>query len=1006
MATTPGITEDLAANVAGIYANAEHAVIAKMATYTEKGLASPDWLLSELNTVKAFRAEAELIALQAQQQALKAALTDADIAAQYGYQSAATEMGDALGSKYKGKSPHAVTALAAQMTRATNHATFAIVDSSQKALHDVILAAANAPLLGVETPADAAQKALNHFADKGITSATYKNGRVMRIEHYVEMSMRTGLMNAALEGHSLKMKAEGLDLVQVSDHSQECPSCREFEGKILSLGDTPKGFVEIPSVVGSGTVKYYVYDTVAGARSKKLFHPNCRHVFRAVVPGVTKEKFASETADAEGNQLRVRQRALERGVRDAQRRKAAAVTPEAKAKASKLLKSRQGALKDHVDTHQLKRQPAREKITGQFGSGKKGGPTAGGYKPTKMADVDADAVKASKAKAVKQGQINDAAKLDPASADTPKTLGDWEALDDHQMAELKTWQIDEAALHIPDLDPVKAHKLHDGKVKWMDELDNGPLTTPDQLADLQAKLNNAPTTPAGKPPPAPAVTIPKKLSDLLKMDQADLAKLTPGQFDEAVDHIKDAGYAGDDVDLWNMFDEAKAAKANVGVPKGPPAAPKAPDLPSPAPTPAPAKAVKAPKVATPETLADWVQLPQVSKAKLTLAQVDDMVKQVTAGGDLNPAALWDDYAEALQAAGKSSVTAQKKAAKAAGTKAPKIVDTAAGKVAQEIAGMKAKFATSNPGAFFSPVKGYYPKDEWLTALKKFETTQGLQHLDIDQMAAALKGYGDGTAKPFLAAYKKAGGDADAVKKKLGMGQVPSGSPFSPAGSSTAKAAKSKNHAATDESKPSGTSENPAMYVGQDATKHGQTKTPQTSPPWAKAKYAAIKKYTGNSYRAINQALWSSKGHKGGLKALDDAFKDPLNKPLDEWTVTTRGTNYDELKALGVTDHTSAMNALGKTYVQDGYMSTSLNANPAFSGQVMLVIRNPPGTRGLWCDGDTSGNALTKYRGEREYLLPRGRQMRVVSVEPGGGSYRTRMVVEIVNDPIDGIAHSE
>ena len=365
MATTPGITEDLAQNVAQIYANAETAVIEKLADYTAKGLEQPGWLADELVTVQKFRAQAQTIADEARRLAMKAALTDADIAAQYGYRAAATELADRITKLMPGKSPHAVTALAAQMSRTTAQATFDIVRSAQKAMHDVVLAASQPALLGVQTPQEAAQKALNVFAKQGITSVTYAGKRKVRTEHYVEMAMRTGLMNAALEGHALKMREQGRDLIQVSDHSQECDSCRPYEGKVLSLSNQ-RGKLELPNAVGEGTATVYVFATLSTAKAKGLFHPNCRHVFRAFIPGVSEEKFLYQTADPVGNEARVKQRYLERELRAARRAEAAAITPQAKAKAKARIKARRDQLGAHISQHNLKRQPARERITGQF----------------------------------------------------------------------------------------------------------------------------------------------------------------------------------------------------------------------------------------------------------------------------------------------------------------------------------------------------------------------------------------------------------------------------------------------------------------------------------------------------------------------------------------------------------------------------------------------------------------------------------------------------------------
>lgn len=110
------------------------------------------------------------------------------------------------------------------------------------------------------------------LANDGLSSLTDKAGHKWTLDRYTEMLIRTktaearnrGLMNRSLELDH--------DLVQVSDHANECPLCHPWEGKILSL-----------------TGKTIGYPTLAMAEEAGLFHPNCRHAIN-----IYNEKYAGK----------------------------------------------------------------------------------------------------------------------------------------------------------------------------------------------------------------------------------------------------------------------------------------------------------------------------------------------------------------------------------------------------------------------------------------------------------------------------------------------------------------------------------------------------------------------------------------------------------------------------------------------------------------------------------------------------------------------------------------
>ena len=175
--------------------------------------------------------------------------------------------------------------------------------------------------MGVETTQQAIQRALNGFADRGITAFIDAAGRRWGMAEYAEMAVRTGMMHASIAGYTQEALAHDEDLVIISDHTDECPLCAPWERLVLSLTGAQ---ADHPDCSG----------TVAEARAAGLFHPNCLHAMTVYVPGLTIRdgfKPAGQYAgsdDARGYQQRQNQRYMERMVRRWKRRQAAAITPE------------------------------------------------------------------------------------------------------------------------------------------------------------------------------------------------------------------------------------------------------------------------------------------------------------------------------------------------------------------------------------------------------------------------------------------------------------------------------------------------------------------------------------------------------------------------------------------------------------------------------------------------------------------------------------------------------
>lgn len=365
MATTPGFAEDMATSVLGIYERVELLLLEKIAELVKKGIDAPDWMTMQLTEIQRYRQFAAGLLNRVNGEATPEMLRIIETAAQFGDAAALRELGDLInpGAGSLAFSTQGVAALAQEASLAVAATHFQILRSSEDIFRDVIGEVINAPLLGVETRQQAASRALRRFAQEGIKVYTGASGRAWSMTSYVEMSTRSSLMNAALQGHAQRLERHGFNLVVVSDHAQECKLCRPYEGKILSL-DGATGTVEMENPRTGRMNRVRIYATLREARGRGLFHPNCRHSYSAYLPGVTRS--FGPTADPQGDKDRQKLRRLERDVRALKRAQAVALTDDEKKAIGAKIRAKQAAIRHHVNTTTAKRQPARERITGNF----------------------------------------------------------------------------------------------------------------------------------------------------------------------------------------------------------------------------------------------------------------------------------------------------------------------------------------------------------------------------------------------------------------------------------------------------------------------------------------------------------------------------------------------------------------------------------------------------------------------------------------------------------------
>lgn len=330
----------LAVAIRDLYAGAEVEALARVARRLARGIDQPGWAEAKLAELRALTRElqriVERLGLEGPAQ-LTALLEQAH---RDGAAAAAAELG---GQPFVRTSPAAVEAIVRARMGLLEQLHLPILRRSVDAYQAAAAEASGLALTGVATRREAAARVLRRFADGGVGGFVDSGGRSWDLATYAEMTTRTGIGQAFVQGRLDDLTGRGHDLVIVSDSPDECPLCRPWEGKVLSVSDTDPR-----------------YPPLAEARGAGLFHANCTHSIGAFVAGLTRPM--TRTADPAGAAERARQRELERQIRMWKRRLAVAepLDPAAAATARRHLQQRQAAMRAFIAESGRRRDYARE----------------------------------------------------------------------------------------------------------------------------------------------------------------------------------------------------------------------------------------------------------------------------------------------------------------------------------------------------------------------------------------------------------------------------------------------------------------------------------------------------------------------------------------------------------------------------------------------------------------------------------------------------------------------
>lgn len=371
MPVSPALAENLAKVVGVLYQEAEYAIIAQIQRWLARDISAPQWLLAKLAGLRDLQAgvAAVVAALQADADgAIRGALAEAY---NRGQQAAVAELGalatgQAVAAAAAIPQAPAIDRLAREVIDGQGPVFMRILRTPQDTYRAVVAASAVRTLAGVETRRETAQRVLDGLANRGVTGFVDRAGRSWDMASYAEMSVRSAVGRAAIEAHTDRLGAAGVDLVIVSNQPLHCERCDVWAGKVLDRmpGQGGARTIELGHATRDGEmVTVRVAGSLPEARSRGLLHPNCRCSVSAYLPGVTRAPRPIPHPQGATYEDTQRQREMERNVRKWKRKAAAAMDDKTRAAANAKVRAWQKALREHTDATGLRRKPAREQIT-------------------------------------------------------------------------------------------------------------------------------------------------------------------------------------------------------------------------------------------------------------------------------------------------------------------------------------------------------------------------------------------------------------------------------------------------------------------------------------------------------------------------------------------------------------------------------------------------------------------------------------------------------------------
>lgn len=373
--------DTIGGEVTATYERAELFLIRVIRDALAKMQDEPDWARAQLLAIRQERCRVEGAMAVLQKQAPELALKTVDEAYVRGALEAEREIAQLANAGIINPTTSmalndaAVVALSSELVSSLAGVNGGILRRVEDIWRTIVAEATGYSVTGAMTTFEAAQRSYTRMAREGLGFFIDSAGRKWSLDTYAEMATRTATTKALMAGHTDRMVQSGVDLVVVSSHPNPAPQCAPYERKVLSLTGRDTGHVvrDGHAVTVTATLDHAIADG--------LFHPNCRHVLSAYIPGATNLTPPAPDVDSKGYKATQHQRYLERQVRASKRMEAAAVTPEAKQAARQRQRAYQARIREHVNAHNLPRRRHREQLR------KPGGRVATDYTPRRNAKV-------------------------------------------------------------------------------------------------------------------------------------------------------------------------------------------------------------------------------------------------------------------------------------------------------------------------------------------------------------------------------------------------------------------------------------------------------------------------------------------------------------------------------------------------------------------------------------------------------------------------------------------
>lgn len=372
-ATPSAAADRLARDIAGMYGQAEQALVAEIARIirTHGGGREPLPMAERLAALREMRLAAQRVVGILDQNMPDLAEQIVAEAARSGTQAATAQLHavadltpgilDRIARVLPGL--FAAEAIAADLSSKLDAVHLRILRFPDDAYRAAIASTAPDVALGFVTSRVSSRNAWDRLMAQGITGFTDRAGRNWNLATYTEMATRTAVIRAYSDAGQMRMAQAGVDMYTVIVGNDACQKCAKYAGSILSnVGPVGDVLVEHATIDGQ-YLTVHVADTVTGATEQGWRHPNCRCTLVAFFPGLRNPATVTKSNyDPQMEADREHLRALERKVRKAKLAEAGALTPDDAKAARADIRGLQARIRQHIADTGLMRQRDREQL--------------------------------------------------------------------------------------------------------------------------------------------------------------------------------------------------------------------------------------------------------------------------------------------------------------------------------------------------------------------------------------------------------------------------------------------------------------------------------------------------------------------------------------------------------------------------------------------------------------------------------------------------------------------